>query len=116
MDNIFYYSIKFFLQHNIFYKKKINENRIIFMLNNSIENLNIHLKSYFKDFGVVESVNDGIVKIKGLQSVANGEMVLFCIDNVDKQIFGLILNLEINNVSAIVLGLDTEIKPGQYVI
>lgn len=72
--------------------------------------LSLQIRSYFKDLGIVESINDGIVKIKGLQDVANGEMVLFCLDS-QNQVSGLILNLEANSVSAIVLGIDTEIKP-----
>jgi F-type H+/Na+-transporting ATPase subunit alpha len=69
----------------------------------------------FKDVGIVESISDGIVNIKGLNSVANGEMVLFC-TNTNNLITGIILNLDVTFVSAIVLNQEATIKPGQYVI
>jgi len=69
---------------------------------------------FFKNIGVVEAIGDGIVSIKGLIDVANGEMISFCVGN--HNISGLVLNLEINKVSAVVLDKDVDIKPGQYVI
>jgi len=62
---------------------------------------------------LVETVSDGIVNIHGLAKVANGEMINFCVGS--DNIYGLVLNLEVTHVSAIVLGLDSKIKPGQYV-
>jgi F0F1-type ATP synthase alpha subunit len=52
------------------------------------------LKSFliFSQIGVVESIGDGIVNIKGLRDVANGEMISF--STGDKKIPGLVLNLE----------------------
>jgi len=79
-----------------------------------IDNLELNNRILFKDLGIVDSISDGIVNIKGLNDVANGEIVLFCTDI--GQISGLVLNLDINIVSAIVLSNDIEIKPGQYVI
>jgi F-type H+/Na+-transporting ATPase subunit alpha len=79
-----------------------------------IDNLELNNRILFKDLGIVDSISDGIVNIKGLNDVANGEVVLFCTDI--GQIPGLVLNLDINIVSAIVLSNDIEIKPGQYVI
>jgi len=70
-------------------------------------------KALFKDIGIVETISDGIVNIKGLNNVANGEMVIFC---ANINIIGIILNLDNNFVSAIVLNKEYEIKPGQYVI
>jgi F-type H+-transporting ATPase subunit alpha len=68
---------------------------------------------FFNEIGLVETVADGIVTIHGLAKVANGEMINFCVGAIE--IYGLVLNLEATSVSAIVLGLDSEIKPGQYV-
>src|ERR1700678_974876 len=79
-----------------------------------IDNLELNNRILFKDLGIVDSISDGIVNIKGLNDVANGEIVLFCTDI--GQISGLVLNLDINIVSAIVLSNENEIKPGQYVI
>lgn len=71
-------------------------------------------REFFKNVGIVDSIADGIVSIVGLTSVANGEMINFCIGS--STIAGLILNLERKKVSAVVLGIDKNIKPGQYVI
>ena len=68
----------------------------------------------FKDIGIVDSISDGIVNIKGLNDVAYGEMVVFCTNTVE--VIGLVLNLDEVNVSAIILNNDIEVKPGQYVI
>jgi F-type H+-transporting ATPase subunit alpha len=68
----------------------------------------------YQDVGIVESIGDGIVSIKGMDDVANGEMVSFQAGK--KAISGLILNLEFSKVSAVVFEKDVEIKPGQYVI
>jgi F-type H+-transporting ATPase subunit alpha len=74
------------------------------------------LKSFliFSQIGVVESIGDGIVNIKGLRDVANGEMISF--STGDKKIPGLVLNLEFKKVSAVVLDKEIDILPGQYVI
>lgn len=82
-----------------------------------MENNNNYLqknKVLFKDIGIVDTISDGIVNIKGLNDVAYGEMVIFCTNTVD--VIGLVLNLDEINVSAIVLNNETEIKPGQYVV
>jgi len=67
-----------------------------------------------RNAGIVIGIADGIVNITGLAEVANGEMIQFVTD--EGLVNGLILNLEIQKVSAIVLGSDINIKPGQYVI
>jgi len=66
----------------------------------------------FSDLGIVVSVSDGIVGISGLDNVANGEVIDFLAGS--NKIVGMILNLEPGKVSAVVLGDDSEIKPGQY--
>ena len=71
-------------------------------------------KILFKDIGIVDTISDGIVNIKGLNDVAYGEMVIFCTSTIE--VIGLVLNLDEINVSAIVLNNETEIKPGQYVV
>jgi len=58
-------------------------------------------RKHYKDIGVVESIGDGIVSIKGLANVANGEIVQYCIKpKVLEQ--GLVLNLEKNKVSTVI--------------
>jgi F-type H+-transporting ATPase subunit alpha len=68
----------------------------------------------FQHIGVVEAISDGIVSIKGLKNVANGEMITFFINNIE--IIGLVLNLETTRVSAVVFSKDVEIKPGHFAV
>lgn len=67
-----------------------------------------------RDLGVVISVADGIVGVKGLADVCYGEMVTFCSDS-DRKIIGLVLNLEAFRVGVVVLGDDIDILPGDFV-
>lgn len=78
-------------------------------LNNQIANF-----AKIADAGIVIALSDGIVTIEGLNSVANGEMITFYTSN--KTVAGLILNLEHKKVSAVVLGSDLDIQPGDYVL
>jgi F-type H+-transporting ATPase subunit alpha len=78
------------------------------MLNNDS-----NLYNMFKDLGLVISISDGIVGVKGLDNVANGEVIDFLVGS--KKITGMVLNLEPDKISAVVLGDDSEIKPGQIV-
>jgi F-type H+-transporting ATPase subunit alpha len=74
---------------------------------------NFDSDNLFLDLGIVVSISDGIVGISGLDNVANGEVIEFLAGS--KRIVGMVLNLEPEKVSAVVLGDDAEIKPGQYV-
>ena len=68
------------------------------------------------DVGVVISVADGIVGIKGFEEVCYGEMVTFCTSrHFGKHVVGLVLNLEIDKVGVVVLGDDSEVVPGDFV-
>jgi F-type H+-transporting ATPase subunit alpha len=60
--------------------------------------------------GTVISVGDGIARIYGLEKCMAGELLLFPHD-----IYGMALNLEEDNVGAVLLGEDTEIKEGDEV-
>jgi hypothetical protein len=65
---------------------------------------------FYKNFGFVRSVADGIVTIVGLDLVRYGEMVLF----TNREI-GVVLNLQRISISAIVLGSGNKILPGDFV-
>jgi len=70
------------------------------------------LKSYSKDLqevgvGTVLQVGDGIARLYGLSDVMAGELIEF-----PNGIFGMVFNLEEDNVGCIVLGSDVEIKEG----
>lgn len=67
-----------------------------------------------RNVGVVISVADGIVGIKGLIDVCYGEMVTFSGFSEDL-ITGMVLNLETERVGVVVLGDESNIFPGDYV-
>ena len=64
--------------------------------------------------GVVVSVGDAITRIKGLKRVANGEMVTVLVPG--KNLTGMVLNLQKDLVSIVILGEDVTISPGTTVI
>lgn len=62
------------------------------------------------DVGTVISVGDGIAIIFGLKSAMLGELLLFPHD-----VIGMVMNLNLDNVGAVLLGEDTLIKEGDTV-
>jgi F-type H+-transporting ATPase subunit alpha len=60
--------------------------------------------------GTILSVGDGIARIYGLQNVMVGELLEF-----PGGVFGLALNLEEDNVGAVILGSDHKLKEGDTV-
>ncbi len=63
-----------------------------------------------KEVGTIVSVGDGIARIYGLESVMSGELLEF-----PGGITGMALNLEKDNVGAVLFGEDTLIKEGDEV-
>jgi F-type H+-transporting ATPase subunit alpha len=63
-----------------------------------------------KETGRVIEVGDGIARIYGLENALAGELLEFPGD-----VYGLVLNLEADNVGAVLLGADTQIKEGDTV-
>jgi F-type H+-transporting ATPase subunit alpha len=63
-----------------------------------------------EEVGTVLQVGDGIARIYGLSNVESNEMIEF-----DSGVKGIVLNLEEDNVGAVVLGLTKEIKEGDTV-
>ena len=63
-----------------------------------------------QETGTVLSTGDGIARLYGLESVMAGELVEF-----DGGIFGLVLNLERDNVGVVIFGDDRGIKEGDTV-
>jgi len=70
-------------------------------------------KFQLKSIGRVLSVADGIIKIDGLQQVGYGEVVIISTKNGEIQ--ALVLNLDKEYVSAIVLASEVGIKPFDFV-
>src|SRR6266540_774807 len=64
-----------------------------------------------KEAGRVIEVGDGIARIYGLQGAMAGELLQFPGD-----VYGLVLNLEEDNVGAVLLGSDILIKEGDTVL
>lgn len=62
------------------------------------------------DFGTVIQVGDGIARIYGLDHCMAGELLEF-----PGEIYGMALNLEEDNVGAVIMGPDKDIKEGDIV-
>jgi F-type H+/Na+-transporting ATPase subunit alpha len=62
------------------------------------------------EVGAIISVGDGIARIHGLEKVMAGEMLAF-----PHNIFGIALNLEEEDVGAVLLGESSELKEGDVV-
>ena len=63
-----------------------------------------------KETGRVISVGDGIARIYGLENAMAGELLTFPGD-----LAGMVLNLEEDNIGAVILGFDSHIKEGDEV-
>ena len=63
-----------------------------------------------EEVGTVLQVGDGIARIYGLTQVKSGELIEF-----DNGVQGIVLNLEEDNVGAVLLGSSTGIKEGDTV-
>jgi F-type H+/Na+-transporting ATPase subunit alpha len=63
-----------------------------------------------KETGRVISVGDGIARIYGLENAMSGELLMFPGDLV-----GMVLNLEEDNIGAVILGFDNNVKEGDEV-
>ena len=62
------------------------------------------------DFGTVIQVGDGIARVYGLENCMAGELLEF-----PDGTYGMALNLEADNVGAVILGSDREIREGDVV-
>ncbi len=63
-----------------------------------------------KETGRVISVGDGIARIYGLENAMSGELLTFPGD-----LAGMVLNLEEDNIGAVILGFDSDVKEGDEV-
>ncbi|MEE8541787.1 MAG: F0F1 ATP synthase subunit alpha, partial [Desulfobacterales bacterium] len=63
-----------------------------------------------KETGRVISVGDGIARIYGLENAMSGELLTFPGD-----LAGMVLNLEEDNIGAVILGFDNDVKEGDEV-
>ncbi|WP_375326270.1 F0F1 ATP synthase subunit alpha [Candidatus Tisiphia endosymbiont of Nemotelus uliginosus] len=88
--------------------KQLKAVEIAEILKNEIANISYN--SNLEEIGQVITVEDGIAKIYGLDKVEAGEVVEF-----DSGIKGLVISLETDSVSVILIGDDWEVKQGDKV-
>ncbi len=86
----------------------MNPEEITAIIKDQIKNYNVDLN--VDDVGTVIEIGDGIAHIHGLDKAMAGELLDFGND-----IYGLVLNLEQDNVGAVLLGGETAIKEGSEV-
>ena len=87
---------------------KMNPEEITAIIKDQIKNYHVDLN--VDDVGTVIEIGDGIAHVHGLDKAMAGELLDFGND-----VYGLVLNLEQDNVGAVILGGDTEIKEGDTV-
>jgi F-type H+/Na+-transporting ATPase subunit alpha len=87
---------------------KINADEISKILREQIENYEQTVS--VDEVGSVISVGDGIARVHGLEKVMAGEMLAF-----PKNIFGIALNLEEEEVGVVLLGESSDLQEGDVV-
>lgn len=70
----------------------------------------INKPAEYNEVGEVIKIGDGVARVYGLEKVQSGEMLEFPND-----VMGMAVNLEADNVGAIIFGRDSEIKEGDIV-
>ena len=87
---------------------KMRPEEITAIIKQQIEHYQVDLS--VDDIGTVIEVGDGIARIHGLEKAMAGELLEF-----SHEVFGMVLNLEEDNVGAVLLGGEVEIKEGDTV-
>ncbi|MDP3963650.1 MAG: F0F1 ATP synthase subunit alpha [bacterium] len=88
-------------------------NSIIEKLKKEIEGFKAETKA--ENIGHVLSVGDGVVRADGLSHAMAGEMVVFEGHESEREVWGMVLNLEEDSVGIVVLGDYTHINEGDTV-
>lgn len=86
----------------------MNPEEITAIIKEQIKNYDMDLN--VDDVGSVIEVGDGIARIHGLDKAMAGELLEF-----ENGVFGLVLNLEQDNVGGVILGGETLVKEGDTV-
>lgn len=87
---------------------KVNSSEISALIKKQIEDFSHKVES--DDVGTVITIGDGVALVYGLDKAMLGELVEF-----PHQIYGMVMNLEEENVGCVLLGSDREIKEGDIV-
>ena len=88
---------------------EIKANEISSLIKKEIQDFNKSTE-YSKNLGTVVEVGDGIAIIYGLQDVILGELLQF-----KNNVFGMVMNLEEDSLSAVLLGEANKVKEGDTV-
>ena len=88
--------------------ENIKASEVSDVLRMQLEGIDTHLQ--FEEVGTVLQVSDGVVRIYGLQNAEANELLEF-----DNGIRAVVMNLEEDNVGAVILGSDRDIKEGDIV-
>jgi len=86
----------------------IRAEEITSAIKKQIQELNIETE--LQEVGYVLQIGDGIARVYGLESAANGELLLF-----PENTYGMVLNLEGDSVGVALMGRDSHIKEGDPV-
>lgn len=87
---------------------KINSSEISALIKKQIEDFEHKVES--DDVGTVVTIGDGVALVYGLDKAMLGELVLFPND-----VYGMVMNLEEENVGCVLLGNDSQIREGDLV-
>lgn len=87
---------------------KLDTNQISTLIKEQIKSFAGQIES--DDVGTVISVGDGIASVYGLKDAMLGELLLFPND-----IYGMVMNLNADDVGAVLLGSDLSLKEGDVV-
>ena len=78
------------------------------IIEKELEGFETELK--MEDTGTILQIGDGIARIYGLEKIMAGELLEF-----PGGVMGMVMNLEKDNVGAVLFGHDTDIKEGDVV-
>jgi len=96
---------------NVYGDKMFDDDSCWEELISEINSISEDNSSYPSSSGRVLSIGDGVARASGLDSVQSGEVVIFEEQNVR----GLVLNLELDQVSILLLDQDIKVKEGDCV-
>ncbi len=89
---------------------EIKPSEVTSILRQQLQNLN--LKTELEETGTVLLVGDGIARVYGLQNARSGELLTFEAQSGGETVTGIALNLEEDNVGAVLLGDSKSLNEG----
>lgn len=89
-------------------QNNIKPSEISDVLLKQLESADLSVK--LEEVGTVLQVSDGVARIFGLTNAESGDLLEF-----DSGVMGVVMNLEVDNVGAVLLGPTDEVKEGMTV-